>query len=386
VYAEADDPLSMPDSVTHPKRAGQQPLYLPFELDRHRILSCTAFRRVRSKTQVFGSAEHDHYRTRLTHMLEVADIARVLARGLCANETLAETIALAHDLGHSPFGHAGEIALNQLMAGWGGFEHNVHSLRVMDYLEHPFPQFRGLNLTYEVREGLIKHDTKFDTPQVDRSDPTITMLFEQGPGPAVESQIVDVADRLAYDLHDLEDAIGAGFVDLGMLADVKLWQEALAKWCNPTARLGQESATGSCADVQNIHAIRRPVLDAMLNRLLTDVIDTSRTRLQNHATPNDVRRTLHTCVELSDVLVRQLEALEALLMEQVYRRPEVARIDENAQRTISDLFAAYRSHPEKLPQRFRSRVTQQSLERVICDYIAGMTDRFCWAEHQRLVG
>jgi len=345
-----------------------------FVLDRHRVLSCTAFRRVRSKTQVYGG-EHDHYRTRLTHTLEVADIARVLALGLDANETLAETIALAHDLGHAPFGHAGEQALGLLMVDHGGFEHNLHALRVVDYLEHPFPAFRGLNLTYEVREGLVKHVTLFDAPAVDEADPDPALqdLMSSGPSPTVEAQIASLADRLAYDMHDLEDAIGAGFIDLATLNGVALWREAC-------------TAAGLADAPLAVHAIRRPVLDAMLNHLLYDAVECSRAEMADLPGVDAVRARRRACVGLSEAVNADLREVERLLFDRFYRRAEVARMDERAHTIIRELFVAYVDHPGALPARFAGRVGEQGVHRVVCDYIAGMTDRFCIVEHGRLVG
>jgi len=348
------------------------PLRTPFELDRHRVISCTAFRRVRSKTQVFGGSQRrDHYRTRLTHSLEVAGISRLMARKLRANETLAETIALAHDLGHPPFGHAGEAALEEMMADHGGFEHNAHALRVVDFLEHPFPAFRGLNLTYEVREGLIKHITQFDTPRQDDPDPSVADLLESGPIPTVEAQIVALADRLAYDLHDLEDAIGAGFVDHDALESIALWHES---------RSGIEAPPGT-----NIHAIRRPVLDAMLNTLLADAIQTSTARLATCKSPDDTRQAGGPSVVLSEQMNNRLKEAESLLGRRVYDRPEVAGTDAQARQIVRMLFTAYCSRLDELPQRFRSRIDDQGVHRVVCDYIAGMTDRYCRTEHARIV-
>jgi len=242
-YAVADDAFG---GRRHEEPANE--LYTPFELDRIRIVSCTAFRRLEGKTQVFAPHEHDHFRTRLTHTLEVSQMARTLARLLGANETLAEAIALAHDLGHPPFGHAGEVALNQAMSDCGGFNHNLHSLRVVDYLEHPYPPYRGLNLTGEVRGGLAAHCTRYDAPESsDGSDAPA--------GASVEAQIASVADRLAYNCHDLEDAIGGNMIGLEELQDVRLWQEAM------------EAHSGVVMD-RPIHAIRRVALDAIVSRLV----------------------------------------------------------------------------------------------------------------------
>lgn len=342
-HAEPDDPL---------RRA--------FELDRHRIIESTTFRRLEHKTQVFAPTLHDHFRTRLTHTLEAAQIARCLAAALRANESLTEAITLAHDLGHPPFGHAGETALNEAMAQHGGFNHNAHSVRVVEYLEHPFPAFRGLNLTSEVLAGLRTHATRYDAAQAMHD------------GPSVESQIVSLADRIAYNCHDLEDAIGAGFVDLPELSELALWRRAF-----------DDSAKGGI--VENIHSVRRVVLDALLNALLADIVHTSRPLLAPIRSSDQVRTVPAPLIAMSESTDRQLTELEQFLYQRVYRHPEVVQTDAEGQTMIQVLFNAYRCDPTTLPERFAARVDEQGVERVICDYIAGMTDRFCMAEHARLI-
>ena len=345
-------------SRAHPEP--DDPLRGPFELDRHRIIESTAFRRLEHKTQVFAPTLHDHFRTRLTHTLEAAQIARCLAAALRANEALAEAVTLAHDLGHPPFGHAGETALNDAMTRHGGFNHNAHSLRVVEYLEHPFPAFRGLNLTLEVLAGLRTHATRYDTAQAMHD------------GPSVESQIVSLADRIAYNCHDLEDAIGAGFVDLPELSELALWRRAF-----------DDSVKGGV--VENIHSVRRVVLDALLNTLLADIVHTSRPLLIPIRSPDQLRSLPTPVVILSTTVDARLVEMERFLCERVYRRPEVVRTDAEGQTMIHALFNTYRRDPTNLPPRFAARVAEQGVERVICDYIAGMTDRFCIAEHARLI-
>ncbi len=344
----------------------------PFEVDRHRIITCTAFRRVRSKTQVVGDSGNDHVRTRMTHSLEVADVARVLAAQLGANATLAETIALAHDLGHPPFGHAGEKALNELAAGHGGFEHNAQSLRVVDYLEHPFPGFRGLNLTYEVREGLIKHVTQFDEP-ARPYDAAGAALLASGPMPTVEAQVVALADRFAYDLHDLEDAIGAEYLDEDACMGLRLWRDVVEL-------LGDDLPPGS-----SIHAVRRPIINAIQSVLIQDVAAASRAALARLESPDEVRRQSAPVVVLSPGMSDRLEELEACVAQRYYRRAEVAAADADGMRIIRELFAAYLSDPSRLPSRFAARIDEQGKHRVICDYIAGMTDRFCREAREALM-
>ncbi|MGE0706156.1 MAG: dGTP triphosphohydrolase, partial [Vicinamibacterales bacterium] len=255
------------------------PLRDPFVLDCHRIIESTAFRRLEGKTQVFAPDYHDHFRTRLTHTLEVAEIAATLARLIGANEMLARAITLAHDLGHPPFGHAGEVALAKAMEGHGGFNHNLHSLRVVEYLEHPFPRFRGLNLTAATRAGLADHETRYDQPDAQAkqapgrapaADVHAAACGTESTGtgggaPSVEAQVASWADRIAYALHDLEDAIGAGFLNLHELNALPLWHQAQQHAAATYGR--QDAATADSA----IHAIRRPTLDAMLAGLLLDI-------------------------------------------------------------------------------------------------------------------
>lgn len=342
------------------------PLRSPFELDRYRIIESTAFRRLEGKTQVFAPSHHDHFRTRLTHTLEAAQIARCLAVALQANESLAEAITLAHDLGHPPFGHAGEAALSQAMVASGGFNHNTHSVRVVEYLEHPFPAFRGLNLTAETLAGLRAHETGYDMPT------SVHSPGDSRPGGAsVDAQIASMADRIAYDTHDLEDAIGAGFVGLTELSGVTLWQQAYEEVTQDTK-------------VENIHAIRRVVLDAMLNHLLTDVVNTSLDLLKSVSSPQQVRESNQVLVTMSSGLDAQLGELEQFLRQHAYGHPTVAEMDARGRRMVLALFDAYRTDPASLPSRFAARIDEQGLDRVICDYLAGMTDRFCTNEHDRL--
>ncbi len=369
-------------SRNHPEPP--DPLRSAFELDRHRIIECTAFRRLEQKTQVFAPSQHDHFRTRLTHSLEVSHFARTLARQLRANESLAEAIALAHDLGHPPFGHAGEAALEQAMQDHGGFNHNTHALRVVDFLEHPFPGFRGLNLTYETRAGLLTHDTRYDQPGISDkiSSSDFVSTAEQdcatasaggaiSTGASVESQIVSIADRVAYDCHDLEDAIGAALIDFSDLASVKIWQNA-------------SRGFGAKQEDQNIHAIRRVVLDNIINDLLSDVVETAKVALESNPTVHEVYSLNLAMVAFSDSMEQKLTELEHFLMERVYRNDAIADMDARGQEMISDLFDAYVNHPARMPQRFVARIEKQGIHGVVCDYIAGMTDRFCRSEYQKL--
>ena len=337
----------------------------PFIVDRRRILRSAAFRRLQYKTQVFVTHENDYYRTRLTHTLEVVDVARRLARMLGVNELLTETIALAHDLGHPPFGHAGEQALTAGMADHGGFEHNVQSLRIIEFLEHPYPPFRGLNLSHEVREGLAKHRTNYDHPAVHE-------LADDTRAP-VEGQIACVADRIAYDCHDLEDAIGAHFVNATELQALPLWRDTA------------EAFADEFRD-RPLPAIRRPILDALEQELLVDIVTETRRRIAEAdiKTVGDVRHCDYDVVGCSDSTLRKLETLERFLQSRLYQHRRLIRMDNKAKRFIGQLFAAYLDEPKLLPQRFVNRIADQGLYRVVCDYIAGMTDRFCQDEYRRL--
>ena len=417
------------------RRAHEEPpdaLRSPFELDRHRIIESTAFRRLERKTQVFAAAHHDHFRTRLTHSLEVSQIARCLARQLAANEDLAEAIALAHDLGHPPFGHAGEAALAEAMKDCDGFNHNTHSLRVVEFLEHPFPAFRGLNLSAATRAGMAMHATQFDIPAGADEDRGTGEVGSPVTGdepccesdePSIEAQIVSIADRIAFNCHDLEDAIGAGFVDLDQLdSEVALWRDAREAW---------QGAASAPAD--RIHAIRRPVLDAMLGILMSEVVQTSMQRLahcwgpwdptttpffkppvrgvnasperarparepdnrddaplsgmETGATPEgDPPETGNASIAMSGEVDAKLVALEQFLAGRVYGHPEVAKMDATGRAMVLSLFNALRADPNTMPTRFAARVEDQGVQRVVCDYIAGMTDRFCEAQHDRLLG
>jgi len=335
----------------------------PFAVDRRRILRCAAFRRLQHKTQVFVAHEHDHFRTRLTHTLEVVELAGRLSEALGVNATLAETIALAHDLGHPPFGHAGEEALRDRMSRHGGFEHNAQALRTVEYLEHPYPPFRGLNLTSEVREGLAKHHTKFDRPAGHE--------LADGLASPLEGQIACIADRIAYDSHDLEDAIGSELVNADDLRSVRLWRQAAGSW----------DASG-----RTLFAIRRPVLDALEDAMVRDVIEQTRHNIRQAAVGSveQVRRCRTDLVAFSPVMLEQVEELEAFLLERLYRHHRLVRMDDRARRIIERLFEAYLDDPAAIPPRFSRRIPEQGIHRVVCDYIAGMTDRFCEAEYARM--
>lgn len=355
VYPEPDDPLRK-----------------PLVRDRHRIIESTAFRRLEHKTQVFHAGQHDHFRTRLTHTLEVSQVARCLAAELRVNESLAEAITLAHDLGHPPFGHAGETELSELMTEHGGFNHNLHSLRVVDYLEHPFPAFRGLNLTAEVRSGLASHATAYDEP-TDADDGA----SEFGPlldaRPTVESQVASIADRLAYAGHDLEDAIGAGLVTADELMSVAIWSESFPKV--------PDGGTDPL-----IHRFRRVVIERMLDEAIADCLNTSRPRIEPFQSVGEARTARVQLVSLSSAMEKRWRELERFLFERVYRHAEVSATDRAGRAAVRDVFSAYVADPRLMPERFVARIEELGVHRVVCDYVAGMTDRFCLRERARLCG
>ena len=335
-----------------------------YQRDRDRVVHSTAFRRLEYKTQVFLTHEGDHFRTRLTHTLEVAQIARTLARALDLNEDLTEAAALAHDLGHTPFGHSGEEALAELMRDHGGFEHNRHGVRIVDTLEHPYPGFRGLNLTYEVRECIAKHATGYDHPA--------PAEFGSGP-PPLEGQIVELADSIAYDSHDLDDALAMGILEAEALADLDIFRQAASDFA------------ASLADLSLDQRIRR-IAKLLIDLMVTDTIAVSAERIgaSGVRSVEDVRRADRRLIALSAALEPKVRQLEEFLLAQVYGHERVAPKMTEAKRFVARLFEAYRDDPKRLPPNYRRRVGEEGLERIICDYVAGMTDRFAQAEYRRL--
>jgi len=336
-----------------------------FQRDRDRIVHASAFRRLEYKTQVFVLHEGDHYRNRLTHSLEGAQIARTIAHALCLCEELAEAIALAHDLGHTPFGHAGEGVLAELMRDDGGFDHNRQSLRVVDWLEERYPGFRGLNLTDETREGILKHGCHWEHP---------VPLPELGRQRSLEAQAADSADEIAYTNHDLDDGLRAGLLDADELEDLALWREARAE--------ARARSAGSPARVLNAQTII-----ALINRLVTDLIENSAARLAERApeSVDDVRQHDEPLIGLSASCEHGKLELKRYLREHFYRHREVLRMTRKAEWIVRDLYQTYREHPELLPPAVLPRFEPDGKERAIADYLAGMTDRFALAEHRRLL-
>jgi len=315
---------------------------------------------------VFVNHEGDYYRTRLTHTMEAAQITRTIATTLRLNGDLAEAVALAHDLGHTPFGHAGERVLNDLMAPHGGFEHNAQSLRIIDELEERYPRFRGLNLTWEVREGIVKHTPPYDKP--------LATQFARGEAPSLEAQLVDSTDEIAYNSHDIDDGLKSGLLSLEQLESVALWRQ-------PYDAVRTEHP-GANHRIWRYQTIRR-----IIDLLVTDFITSIEQRLAAHGidTLDDVRKFGRPLAAFSpDVDAQRLE-LKAFLMDNLYRHYRVMRMAEKAKRVMTELFEAYMSEPKQLPPHVLDRQRQgESLPRIIADYIAGMTDRFALGEHRKL--
>ncbi|MFA5515529.1 MAG: deoxyguanosinetriphosphate triphosphohydrolase [Desulfuromonadales bacterium] len=339
-----------------------------FERDRDRIIHCAAFRRLEYKTQVFVNHEGDYYRTRLTHSLEVAQIARGIARRLRLNEDLTEALALAHDLGHTPFGHTGEEVLNRLMADFGGFEHNRQSLRIVEVLEERYPGFDGLNLCWETREGIIKHSSDYDHAGSDAM-----RGFEPGVPPTLEAQIIDLADEIAYNNHDIDDGLKAGFITPADLEGVDLWRETFG-------RVGRKYP--GLDESRHIHQ----TISHLIGALIEDLVSTTRRSLEHHRIDSleAVRRQTGHLVAFSPEILRKNIELKKFLHKNLYRHYRVERMRVKAERFLSRLFESYRNHPSLLPGELQAKYEVFGKERVFCDYIAGMTDRYALDEYKRL--
>ncbi len=359
-----------------------------YERDRDRIVHSTAFRRLMHKTQVLVAQTNDHHRTRLTHTLEVAQISRTIARQLGLNEDLTEAIALLHDLGHPPFGHAGEEALDECMSRCGGFEHNWHGLRIVESLEYRYADFPGLNLSWEVLEAQAMHSKRREAPEIKPfltppSPPSQGGAAQrpppsQGGGqggwrPLLEAQVVDAADSLAYDAHDVDDALSVGLVQMSDLEAVPCWQEAAGRSRAKHPTLGQLQ-------------FQPTIIRALIDWQVTDLLEQTRAHLaeQQIRTVADVRAGAKTLVGLSPGVMQLKAGLEAFLRQRVYQHERVLRMAAQGRRMLQMLFEEFRKRPEQLPERYRILAKQESAERVVCDYLAGMTDRFAQAEFLRL--
>lgn len=335
-----------------------------FQRDRDRILHTTAFRRLEYKTQVFINFEGDYFRTRLTHTLEVAQVGRTIARALGANEDLVEAICLAHDLGHSPFGHSGEHTLARLMKDHGGFDHNKQSLRIVTELEQRYPEFPGLNLTWEVREGMVKHESEYDV--------TDARLYSPELRGNLETQICNVADELAYTTHDLDDGLRSGMITPQNLSGIALW-EILIQTFNWNAPL--------LKDMERHRMIRY-----LVGLLVTDMVQSTDTRLKESRARSavEIQKLSYNVIGFSEDMQRQNRELKDFLFNSLYRHYRVMRMQVKAEQTITDLFNAYLAEPLILPDHVQAWIPTRGLERTICDYIAGMTDRYAIEEHARL--
>jgi dGTPase len=351
------------DSAGREHREPQHPQRTEYERDRARIIHCRAFRRLEYKTQVFLNGTGDHLRTRLTHTFEVANISRGIARSLGLNEDLAEAIALAHDLGHPPFGHSGEEALDELMRGHGGFDHNDQSLRIVDIVEVRYPNFPGINLTYEVREGLQKHARFYQNSKGGGSHPQ----------PSLEAQLANLADEITYYSHDLDDGLDFSLLDPEQLAELEIWQENAEEVRRHFPNLkGRE--------------FRAYVIRCIIDRQVADVVRTSTELIEAAGvrSADEVRRHPRPLIAYSETLLRQNQQLRRFLYQNLYYHPEVAGVNQRACERLRDVFGAYLKGPELLGRTTSRRIEADGLHRTVCDYISGMTDRYLLDEHARL--
>jgi dGTPase len=335
-----------------------------FQRDCHRILHTTAFRRLEYKTQVFINYEGDYFRTRLTHTLEVAQIGRAMAIALGANEDLVEAICLAHDLGHSPFGHNGEVVLNRLMKDHNGFDHNKQSLRIVTKLEQRYPDFSGLNLTWEVREGIVKHETEYDVADASEYDPELNGNLE--------AQLANVADELAYSAHDLDDGLRSGMITPSMLSGIETWE------------ILKESIGWNGNEMDDL--IRHRLIRRLIGTLVTDAVEATSERITkaNVKSSLDIQKLDYNLAGYSTDMHRRNRELKDFLYNKLYRHFRVVRMAVKAERIITELFNAYCSEPAMLPDEYQELIEERGLKRTTCDYIAGMTDRYAHEEYLKL--
>ncbi len=343
----------------------EHPFRTPFQRDRDRIIHCSAFRRLEYKTQVFVYHEGDHYRTRLTHTMEVAQIAQTIARAIGVNEDLTEAIALSHDLGHPPFGHTGEKILDELMKDHGGFEHNKQSLRIVEHIERRYPNMRGLNLSWEVREGIAKHSTDYDSPELAE--------YERGKHPTLEAQIVDLADEIAYSNHDLDDGISSDMIDIEELNEIDLWRMNFEKV--------KKMYPHEDFKIHKSQAIIR-----IINSLVTDLVEETLKNIEEYgiSSVEDVRGCDVKLVAFGKEMDKKNRELKKFLKEKLYSHHRVIRMADKANRILRHLFRVYIHEPKLLPPHVYANIDDIGKERLICDYIAGMTDRFALDEYKKL--
>ena len=338
-----------------------------YQRDRDRIIHSTAFRRLEYKTQVFVNHEGDLFRTRLTHSLEVAQLSRSIARNLALDEDLTEAVALAHDLGHTPFGHSGQDALNACMKPFGGFEHNLQSLRVVDLLEQRYPSFDGLNLTFETREGILKHCSLRNARELGE----VGERFIKRERPSLEAQIANLADEIAYNNHDVDDGLRSGLIELDQLAEIGIFKRHASDALQAFPELSGRRL---------VHETVRRMIDTLVNDLITE----STALIEKHA-PASIRevRTAPPLIAFSAEIGKAQRELKSFLHENLYRHYHVARMASKARRIVTDLFGAFLEEPQLLPPEFQARA-EQDKARAIADYVAGMTDRYAILEHRRL--
>lgn len=360
----------------------ESPLRSAFARDRDRLIHSTAFRRLRYKTQVFVAPEQDHFRVRLTHSLEVAQIARTVARVLALDEDLAEVVALAHDLGHPPFGHSGEDALQRAMAPFGGFDHNGHAIRIVTKLESRTPAYDGLNLSWEVLEGLAKHNGPVIAPGWALAEQEAAWPLELQSFPGLEAQVAALADDIAYNAHDLDDGLRAGLLELETVcAEVplveRLWREVKARW------------PGETRASRLVPQLIRDLIGVMVEGLLAE----TRARLAELQPENveAIRGAGRAQAAFSAAMLAELQLLRAYLMRAMYTHASVKQIRRPAEQVVEELFAALKDRPAELPPRWRERLAEEGRDetwraRIVGDYVAGMTDRFAIREHRRLTG
>jgi dGTPase len=335
-----------------------------YQRDRDRVIHSSSFRRLEYKTQVFVNHEGDNYRTRLTHSLEGAQIGRSVARSLALNEELTECLVLGHDLGHTPFGHSGERVMQELMAEHGGFEHNRQTLRILEVLEERYPRFPGLNLTWEVREGIIKHQ-----PESDAHAPA---EYAPGEAPTLEAQLVDFVDEIAYNNHDIDDGLASGMVTVEKIRDVPLFAEAY----------DEVRAEGIRGERLRRHQVVRRIIARCTRDLAVTTLKSIRDA--NIASVEDARRAGRRLVGYSPDMARRVKELKDFLFTNMYRHYRVVRMGDKAGRILRDLFQSYVGEPLQLPPHHQEKIPRDGVHRVVCDYIAGMTDRFAVDEHRKL--
>jgi dGTPase len=367
---EREDQFLAPYGMRSAKSRGRKhvepedPNRTVYQRDRDRVIHSSSFRRLEYKTQVFVNHEGDNYRTRLTHSLEGAQIGRSVARSLALNEELTECLVLGHDLGHTPFGHSGQRVMQELMADHGGFEHNRQTLRILEVLEERYPRFPGLNLTWEIREGIIKHQPE--------SDPHAPAEYAPGEAPTLEAQLVDFVDEIAYNNHDIDDGLASGMITVDKIREVALFRESHDE-------VKAERIRGE-------RLMRHQTVRRIIGRCTRDLVVTTLKNIReaNVASVEDVRRAGRRLVGYEPDMARRVKELKDFLFTNMYRHYRVVRMGDKAGRILRDLFLSLVAEPLQLPPHYQERIPRDGVHRVVCDYIAGMTDRFAVDDHRKL--